>query len=183
MNDERFIDLYEILQVSSNADSETIERVFRHLATRLHPDNPHTGDRARFEALVAANRVLSDPEERAAYDATYDNGRSVQWQIVKEADDAGDQHFDRDIREKILSLMYVQRRRDMHNPGLGNMELEKLLKCPQEHLEFHLWYLREKGWIARTDSGYLAITADGVEHAEKSEAWLRGERLLPSPRD
>jgi len=32
-----FIDYYELLQLSSNADSDTIERVFRHLAKKLHP--------------------------------------------------------------------------------------------------------------------------------------------------
>ncbi|MEO7964396.1 MAG: J domain-containing protein, partial [Gemmatimonadaceae bacterium] len=32
-------DHYETLQVSPRADQETIERVFRHLAKRYHPDN------------------------------------------------------------------------------------------------------------------------------------------------
>ena len=32
-------DYYEVLQVSRNADFETIERVFRLLAKRYHPDN------------------------------------------------------------------------------------------------------------------------------------------------
>jgi curved DNA-binding protein CbpA len=37
-------DHYEALQLSPRADRDTIERVFRHLAKRLHPDNPQTGD-------------------------------------------------------------------------------------------------------------------------------------------
>ena len=37
-------DYYEILEVSPNANSETIERIFRYLAMRYHPDNRDTGD-------------------------------------------------------------------------------------------------------------------------------------------
>jgi len=36
-------DYYEILRVGPQADEETIERVFRTLAERFHPDNPGTG--------------------------------------------------------------------------------------------------------------------------------------------
>ena len=31
-----FVDYYELLQVSPNADSETIERIFRHLAKKYY---------------------------------------------------------------------------------------------------------------------------------------------------
>jgi len=41
-------DYYEILQISPNADTDTIHRVFQLLAARLHPDNPQTGDRDKF---------------------------------------------------------------------------------------------------------------------------------------
>src|SRR6266702_8690906 len=33
------IDYYEFLQISPHADNETIHRVYRYLAGRLHPDN------------------------------------------------------------------------------------------------------------------------------------------------
>ena len=36
MNENSFDDCYEDLQVSSNADQETIERVYRMLAKRYH---------------------------------------------------------------------------------------------------------------------------------------------------
>ena len=32
-------------------------------------------------------------------------------------------------------------------------------------LDFHLWYLRDKGWIERTETGAFAITADGVDRS------------------
>ena len=45
---EDFIDFYETLEVSPNANSETIERMFRYQARRFHPDNKASGDRARL---------------------------------------------------------------------------------------------------------------------------------------
>jgi curved DNA-binding protein len=51
MEGEGFIDYYEILQLSQRADQETIERVYRLLAKRYHPDNKDTGDAQKFNAL------------------------------------------------------------------------------------------------------------------------------------
>src|SRR5690348_10209117 len=42
------LDYYEVLQVSRNADSDTIHRVFHLLAQRYHPDNRDTGSHERF---------------------------------------------------------------------------------------------------------------------------------------
>ncbi len=63
------IDYYEFLQISPNADAETIHRVYRFLAARLHPDNPTTGDPEMFRLLKSAFDVLSDPARRSEYDA------------------------------------------------------------------------------------------------------------------
>jgi curved DNA-binding protein CbpA len=176
MKEEPFVDYYEILQVSPNADAETIQRVFRFLAKRFHPDNIQTGDGERFDTLVKAQRILTDPEQRAAYDVRHQRARDAQMRLMKDAA-AG---FDNDqaVRERILALLYAQRRRDMNNPGVGGLELERMLSCPREHLEFHVWYMREKGWVTRTDSGYLAITVAGVDQTETDRQHLRKDRLL-----
>jgi curved DNA-binding protein len=62
-------DYYEFLQISPNAEAETIHRVYRFLAARLHPDNPETGDAEKFFLLKQAYDVLSKPALRAEYDA------------------------------------------------------------------------------------------------------------------
>jgi hypothetical protein len=62
-------------------------------------------------------------------------------------------------------MLYVQRRQNINDPGIGNHELERVSGCPREHLEFHLWYLKEKGWIGRLENGTLAITVEGVDRA------------------
>ena len=56
--------------------------------------------------------------------------------------------------------------------------MERDLGCLESELEFHLWYLKEKGWVERTDSGGYAITADGVDRVSKGVV-LRADRLLP----
>jgi DnaJ-class molecular chaperone len=65
MAEEKAVDYYELLQVSASAEPETINRVYRLLAQRYHPDNRETGDEGRFREITEAYRVLSDPEKRA----------------------------------------------------------------------------------------------------------------------
>jgi len=68
MGQEPFIDYYEIPQISPRADQGTIERVYRLLAKRYHPDNKETGNANKFDVLTKAFRALSDPQRRAGYD-------------------------------------------------------------------------------------------------------------------
>jgi hypothetical protein len=63
-------DLYADLGVAPAATPEEISAAFRRLARTLHPDtnaDPVAVD--RFKTVSAAYRVLSDPAERARYDA------------------------------------------------------------------------------------------------------------------
>jgi len=175
MSNQEFLDLYEVLEVSPNANSETIERVFRYLGQRLHPDNSETGDDEHFRLLLKAYTTLRDPEKRAAYDAAYQTHQSNKAQLVKgTAATSGDS----DDRHKILSLFYSQRRRDMKQPGIGISTLEQVLKCPREVLEFHLWYFKEKAWVKREESGLFAITAEGIDRIESSEQKITAKDRL-----
>jgi curved DNA-binding protein CbpA len=160
-----FVDYYETLEISPNANSETIERIFRYFAQRYHPDNQQTGNRARFDVIVEAHNTLRDPVKRARYDLDYRNHANARSKLVDEVNDSKTIGQDFDIQKKVLSLLYIRCRQNVREPGLGNGELESLSGCPAEHLEFHLWYLREKGWIRRTENGYFAITVDGVDRA------------------
>ncbi len=47
-------DYYERLQISANAEPDTIHRVYRLLAPRFHPDNLETGDESRFRSITEA---------------------------------------------------------------------------------------------------------------------------------
>jgi hypothetical protein len=174
-----FDDHYETLQLSSNADSETVDRVYRVLVRRYHPDNQETGDPEKFTKVVKAHKVLSDPEARAAYDVSYEENRASVLKIFDDASSPESYDGDKRIFEGILSLLYISRRRDSGRGGMGVVQLERLLGCPAKHLEFHLWYLREKTWVERLENGMLAITAAGVDRVmEQDSLFLRRDRLL-----
>ena len=155
-------DLYELLEVSPSASQETIERMYRFFAQRHHPDRA-TGDAELFKQISDAYRTLKDPESRAAYDARHKRNLDYHWSLVEEACDAENFQKDSLLQQRILSVLYTRRKREPLEPGLGSIELARLIGCPHEMLEFHLWYLRDKGWIVRTDTGAMAITADGVD--------------------
>jgi curved DNA-binding protein CbpA len=178
MEASKFIDYYEILEISPNANSGTIERMFRYLAQRYHPDNPDTGDRRLFDAIMGAYDTLRDPIKRAQYDIEHKNHSSFRWQLAEEASDRRGIERDVDIQNKLLSVLYVKRRQNIRDPGIGNIALERLLGCPAEHLEFHIWYLKEKGWIAITESGMFAITAEGVDKANSEHHRNATNKLL-----
>jgi curved DNA-binding protein CbpA len=165
MEETAFTDYYETLEISPNANTDTIDRVFRYLAQRYHPDHPVTGNPLRFSDIVKAHEILKHPEKRAQYDVTHKRRLEYSSNLVEEASDRENLELDAVIQEKLLSILYVKRRRNMQNPGIGNLELERMSGCPREHLEFHLWYLREKGWIGRLDNGLLTITVSGVDKA------------------
>ena len=57
------LDHYQVLQVSRQADTDTIRRVFHILAQRYHPDNHETGNQEKFRQVVDAHAVLCDPEK------------------------------------------------------------------------------------------------------------------------
>ena len=60
--------------------------------------------------------------------------------------------------------------------------MEKILDWPEKILEFHTWYLKEKGWIQRTDSGGYAITVVGIDVLEESGLMTGKDLLLPEPK-
>jgi curved DNA-binding protein CbpA len=177
-----FIDCYEILEVSPNADLGTIERTFRYLAQRYHPDNQDTGDRLRFEAIMVAHGVLKDPVKRAEYDIQHKDHSTSRSKLAEEVSDSEGIGRDVDIQNKLLSILYVQRRQNTRDPGIGTSILARMLDCPAEHVEFHLWYLKEKGWINRTDGGALAITAEGVDRANSEHHRKTINKLLTDQR-
>ena len=178
MKKDIYVDYYEDLQVSPNADQETIEKCFRLLAKKYHPDNQATGNNDKFRAISAANKVLSDPEKRAAYDVEYENVQKQKlkmFSIISPSEDFGN---DQKIRHAILSTLYIYRRRNPTEAGVGSYRLEKLFGWPEKILEFHIWYLKGKGWIQRAETGGYAITASGVEVVEEKNLLLGEDHLL-----
>lgn len=63
-------DYYDTLEVSRDADGNTLKSAYRKLAMKYHPDrNPGDSEcEAKFKAINEAYDCLKDPQKRAAYD-------------------------------------------------------------------------------------------------------------------
>jgi DnaJ domain len=172
-----FIDHYEILQISANADADTVHRVYRILAQRFHPDNQETGNAEMFRKISDAYRELSDPALRAAFDVKHRESRRVTWKIFDQSNAAQGFEGERRKRHGILSLLYRKRVGQPEQPYIVMKEFEELLGVPVEHLEFALWYLKEGQYVVRTDNGRYSITLKGVDLAES----MNERRETPVP--
>ncbi len=68
------MDHYRVLQVTRDAEPEVVERAYRALSLKHHPDVVSPGRRhaatRRMQEINAAYAVLRDPARRRAYDAT-----------------------------------------------------------------------------------------------------------------
>jgi curved DNA-binding protein CbpA len=167
--DDRPFDYYETLQISQNAEPETIHRVYRMLALRFHPDNTKTGNATRFRELTEAYQILSDPERRAQYDVVHQQQRQDRWRLVTTgAETENDFGVEQFVRLTVLEVLYTRRRVEPHKPGLYIVDLEKLTGRPREHLEFTVWFLVQKKFLQRADNSSLVITAEGVEYLEEN---------------
>jgi curved DNA-binding protein len=159
-------DYYEFLQVSPNADPDTIHRVYRFLAARFHPDNPGTGDTEKFFLLRQAYDVLSSPEHRAEYDATWNKEARQPVPLSTTIDFLDNVEGELNRRLAVLALLYIQRRTDPYAPEVSLLEVEKRMGFPRDYLEFTSWYLRNKGYITRADNSDFTLTAEGVDFVE-----------------
>jgi curved DNA-binding protein CbpA len=176
-------DYYEVLQISSNAEPETIHRVYRLLAQRFHPDNSDTGNESRFRELSEAYQIIGDPEKRAKYDIAHGRIRQDRWRLVSTGNQAeNDFEIQHLARLTVLEVLYTQRRTEPYNPGMSAIDMEALTGIAREHLEFTFWYLIQKKHILRGDSAMLTITADGAEYLESNyRETAQRRRLNPRP--
>ena len=174
-NVEYFEDYYDILDVTPSESVEGISRAYKSMVQRYHPDNQQSGDVEKFMLIVKAHEILSDPQMRAAYDSDYQQNQKHAISLFQESEEEG---YARDKRtfDDLLSHLYSHRRSEPRHSGVGIVQLEKKLGCAASHLEFHLWYLREKGWVERLESGLLAITAEGVDRVMERMAAESQER-------
>lgn len=78
-------DYYETLRVQPSSSPDEIAQAYRRLARQYHPDlNPQNADAAtRFKEISEAYQALSDPAQRAQYDA--ERARASQGPLSPEA--------------------------------------------------------------------------------------------------
>ena len=162
------LDYYEFLQISPRAELPTIQRIYRFMAARFHPDNPETGDREKFLLLNRAYGVLSDPDLRAAYDASRETIEVKPHPIFELREFVNGIEGEVNRRLGVLSLLYNQRRTTPDNPRVSLYVLEKRMGWPREYLDFTTWYLRSRQYVVREDNADFSLTATGVDYVEEN---------------
>jgi curved DNA-binding protein CbpA len=166
MPDSDFVDYYELLQISPNAELETIHRVFKMLATRYHPDNTETGDLARFLLLNQAYETLSDAQLRSSYNAVYEGHKIQPIGLFETKEFSIGVDGEANRRMGILCLLYNRRRSNPDDPGLSLLEFEAMMSFAREHLMFTMWYLKEQGLLRTDENSDFVITGAGVDYVE-----------------
>ena len=164
-------DYYEFLEISPQATQETIHRVYRFLAARYHPDHSATGNLEKFTQLTQAYRVLSDPAQRAEYNArrsmrqvTFQNPLSTTVDFMDQVEG------DLNRRLAVLAILYYRRRMYPDSPEVELAEIEQRMGFPRDYLEFTTWYLGKKKYITRADNAEFTLTVDGVDFIESQRA-------------
>lgn len=179
---QEFIDYYAVLQVDPHCDPKILETAYHHLAKTYHPDHAEEADTAKFSKVIEAYKVLRNPEKRTEYDVLYASYNKEGWATASSSlgvevneEDAlndADDHF------RILMYLYKKRREQAQSADVVGFYLQEMLNCTDEHFEFHKWYLKEKGYIAMTEHGTLAITVQGIDHVITMSRTVRAEKLL-----
>jgi curved DNA-binding protein len=168
MSENQYVDYYELLRVSPDAEIESIQRVHRALSARYHPDNTETGDLERFLRVNEAYQILSDPDKRKEFDKSYKVKKDDPLPVflTKEFTEGVDGETKR--RVGMLCLLYTKRRSNPVAPSLSVLEIEQMMSIPREHLTFTIWYLKSKRFIVQDDRSSLLISADGIDFLEQN---------------
>jgi hypothetical protein len=184
-----FVDYYDFLMVSPQADKAMLEWAVRLMLTRYGPKTPETADAAKYETTKLAYRALVDPAKREEYDQLWAKhqdqagrgasprrerrsspSRAAQPPLEKicvelEATEE-DVRLQVRLRQAVISALYDVLITNPRNIELGRAEVAKAIHCRIDDLEFPIWFLRECGLIKTSNAGDYSITAEGVKWVE-----------------
>jgi len=142
--------LYEILEVSENASKEVIEKAYRVLAKKYHPDlQPEEKKQKAEEAIKKINEayaILSDEIKRKEYDETLkqkrlqDTTKSTTWY--------GTENFQQNNSQKEMTQDRNQTKEELKKQKKMEEELQKNLQNEYEtkYQEAYENYLKSLGY-------------------------------------
>ena len=164
----KFQDHYKVLEIEPKSNLDTIHQAYGKLAEKYHPRNDKTGDQAMFDAVNLAYEVLCDSGLRSEFDKLKGVGEDK-----AEFKFSGLEFFaalghETSLRAAVLCILYDRRRQKPFTPGISMRQVENMLECTPEGLNFALWYLKQRNMVASDDKSNLQITADGMDYLEKN---------------
>lgn len=152
-------DYHEVLRAGASGEFERVEKLYRSLAFRYHPDNRDTGDSEIFLRMKEAFRILSSSQPQVAESGIARSFNAFRGPEVF--------HAQRERRRAVLGLLYQKRVDDYRNAAMSTNDIETVTGLHPDEVGFVLWYLQEKGAVSV--SGYNAdytISAAGVDSFE-----------------
>lgn len=181
-DNRKFVDYYQVLQVNPDCDARVLEIAYHHFAKQYHPDNPETADTTKFNEVVEAYRVLRNPESRAQFDLVHARcaqPTGYQFPSRIEVEDGEETALSNaDMHAKLLFYLYQKRRKNAMEAGVVGWLLQEMLGCSEESFEFHVWYLKAKGYIEYTEQSTWAVTVEGVDHVIAMSQSSQAQKLL-----
>lgn len=184
-----FVDYYDFLMVSPQADKAMVEWAVRLMLTRYGPKTPETADAEKYETTKLAYRTLADAAKREEYDqlwAKHNNPSATGAKRERERRSTSsrpahppldkicveleateeDVRLQIRMRQAVLSALYDVLITNPRNIEMGRAEVAKAIHCRIDDLEFPIWFLRERGLIKTSNAGDYSITAEGVQWVE-----------------
>lgn len=164
----KFQDHYVILGVDPRANQEAIQAAYKALAQKFKPDNPQTGDKAKFDSVNQAYEVLCDPYLRAEFDKIKgldQEGDNPQFSGMDFFETLSRQSS---LRMALLSILYDRRYKKPTKPSLSMRHIDGMLTVTNDELNFALFYLKKRGLVASDDKSNLQISVDGMDFIEQN---------------
>jgi hypothetical protein len=155
-------DYHTLLRAGVAGDAVGLDRLYRALAFRYHPDNRESGNVEIFLRIKEAYRILSSSqpyqEEPGIVKPLKTSGLQAELREMK------------DRRHVILGLLCQRRISDYRNAFISPVELESLTGMEADEIGFILWYLREKGAVTLCEnSSAYSVSAVGVDILESAQ--------------
>lgn len=195
LSTEQFVDYYEYLMISPNADRAMIEWAVRLMLTRYGKKNGEQADSAKYELVKEAYRTLADPKRRELYDSlrreqasssegpeetdslealsravvpARPKGQRISGDSIQieQSVTLADVEVQKRLRQGVMSALYDIVVTRPRNPELGRAEIARAIGVSIDETEFTIWFLRERELLRTTNQGLYAISAKGVEWVE-----------------
>ena len=117
--------LYEILEVSQTASKEVIEKAYKTLVKKYHPDLQSEEDKKQAERtmkqLNEAYEILSDDEKRKEYDQTLEEARKQEEQYKQSQEQVSQEEL---RKENHKTKEEIRKSKQMERKKKKNMQAE-----------------------------------------------------------